>query len=117
MKVQTEAVTIADNGTESTVIDLSSRLLRAIVFPAGWVTADAAFKVATTETGTYYPVNDWDGARWVTGGAASQISVVRLELAESLAWTKIESVDTTDATAESQTGGPLTVTLLTENRY
>ena len=117
MRLDQESVIIADNGTLSGEINLRERILRAIVVPAGWVAADIAFESAVESGGTFLPVDDWDGVRWVTAATASRISIVRPELGHALQFVKIASVDVTvPATPVSQTGGPLTVILLTEGR-
>lgn len=93
-KLEVEGVTLDGGESLSTAIDLRTRILRAVIVPTPWTTADIAFQSATAEDGTFADVMDWDGNRWVTGGDDGQHVIVRPELGQALQWAKAESVDT-----------------------
>lgn len=64
--------TIADEGTESTVVDLGGAKLAAIHMSAGWDAADLTIHAAPTLGGTYYAVYDDLGVALLIKAAAAR---------------------------------------------
>lgn len=68
-----DTTTIADNATESGVIELRGYKLAAVIIPSAWTTADLTVLVSPTKEGTYVPLYTDDGTEVkVTVGGTSR---------------------------------------------
>ena len=122
-------ITIADNGTLSTlggisnnlgedpadgILDLSRYAYGTITSPAAWVAADIAFLVCGTRAGTYLPLNDKTGVLVrITGVSTTAAEEYEIPAQVFMAgpFVKIQSTNTASEATVSQTGGPLSFKL------
>lgn len=102
-KLETEYVTVEDSDDLSSVIDLRSRILRGVIFPADWEgSANVGYAVSLEkESGVFYPVEDF-------GHGSDADTVFVVEGGRSLGWAKM-------AVGGSQSGHRQ-IALLTEDR-
>lgn len=102
-------VTFADNATQSGVINLGTAVPCGLIVPAGWLTADLTFK------GSFDGVNFFD-IQWENGGAAEDLIVAGVAASKLVVLDPakfLPSIQLKIVSSVSQTGGPLTLSLLT----
>lgn len=114
-KLESEGTTIANGASQSSVIDLRSRRLKAIVMPSSWTAADFTF-LASADNVTYQAVYDDNATELTVKAAASRVLTLRDDISsclEGVGYVKLRSG--TSAVPVNQ-GAARTVFLLTEPR-
>ena len=99
-----QSVTIASSAAESDAFHVGRDACLVIKVPSAWTAADIGFLACEEQDGTFVDVEDSSGARIKVTGITTDASKW-YDVPETVAkhvWLKIESLDTSDETAENQ---------------
>lgn len=122
MARQTTAVTIANNASLSSAVDISDYMLCGLIVPSTWTSADLTFAAAVHpgygdaafSTYTYYPMHDATGAELtiVNGANTSRFYTLSPTAFSGVRFLKVRSG--TSSAAVNQ-GGARTILLVIED--
>lgn len=105
-----KTVTIADNASLSDAVHCNGLTLAALIVPSGWVAADVTFQASVDGTNWFNLYHAGSDTEFTAEAAASRYIAVNRDNFRGVSRLKVRSG--TAAAAVSQTGGPLTITLI-----
>lgn len=91
MGVLHQDTTILNGQSQSTVLDITDRVILAVELPATWTAANITLLASQTAGGTFLPVKNQDGTDLTITAAAAQVNVISALLTQGLRYVKLRS--------------------------